>query len=334
MLMERIFDELGIEVIGVPEQREPDSEFSTVESPNPEEPAAMKMAIEVAEKENADLVLATDPDSDRLGIALADRDGFTLLNGNQLGSLLADYIFSTLSELDRMPANPVLVKTIVTTELQTLIAENYGATVYNTLTGFKYIADRIRYFETTGENYVFGGEESYGYLVGTEVRDKDAIGAAAMCAEMALYDISRGLSVLDHLNELYRTYGYFKEILLSRTFEGQAGQEQINTIMLNLRQKTPQTFGGSTVVVQMDYLTGISFNLQDGTRKEIGLPKSNVLQFITEDNSIISVRPSGTEPKIKFYASCRGKPGAPLEQVRAEVDARIESIRSELQNIT
>jgi phosphoglucomutase len=333
MLMERIFEELGIEVVTVPEQREPDGNFPTVEYPNPEESSAMEKAIELGEEVKADLVLGTDPDSDRLGIAVPHNEGFILINGNQLGSLLADYIFSTLYALGNMPENPVLVKTIVTTELQTLIAKNYGARVYDTLTGFKYIAEKIKQFESTGESYVFGGEESYGYLVGTEVRDKDAIGAAAMTAEMALYDVSRGKTVLDHLDELYEKYGYFEERLLSKKYEGQAGAEKMNTIMANLREDPPSTFGGSKVVTIKDYQERVSKNRRDGTTEPLELPVSNVLQFLTEDNTIISVRPSGTEPKIKIYASARSDASVPPREASRQVGEKLDTIEKEISSL-
>ena len=333
MPVERVLSDMGIEVIPVPEQKDPDGEFPTVEYPNPEEASAMEMAIKLGEKVGADLVMGTDPDADRLGIAVPDKDGFTLVNGNQLGVLLADYIFSSLKEFGSLPDKPVLVKTIVTTELQRLIAEHYGARVYDTLTGFKYIAEKIRQFEKTGEQYVFGGEESYGYLVGTEVRDKDAVGAAAMTAEMALYNVSREMSVLDHLRSLYEKFGYFKEILISKKLEGETGSEKISSIMKELRDNPPKELGGSKVVMIKDYHAGNTKYLLTGETEPIDLPTSNVLQFGTEDKTLFSVRPSGTEPKIKFYASARSKPGKNIDVAEKEVEEKLSRIEGQIAEI-
>lgn len=328
-----ILGKMGLEVITVPEQSEPDGNFPTVEYPNPEEASALKMALDLAEKEDADLLMGTDPDADRLGIAVPDRDGFRLITGNQLGVLLADYIFSQLKEGGKLPPKPALVKTIVTTEMQRMVAEKYGAETFDVLTGFKYIAEKIREFEETGYNYIFGGEESYGYLVGTEVRDKDAVSAAAMTAEMTLFHVSRGKSVLGRLDELYREYGFFKEILISKTLEGREGKEKIVSIMKSLREEMPETFGGAAVKIVRDYLAQQETHYTDGTKRGISLPKSNVLQFLLEDESIVSVRPSGTEPKIKFYASSRTVPAPDLEKAEAEVDAKLEAIREEIEGL-
>ena len=277
--------------------------------------------------------MGTDPDADRLGIAVPDDDGFRLVTGNQLGVLLADYIFSQMKETGKLPPNPALVKTVVTTELQRLIAADYGAETFDVLTGFKYIAEKIREFESSAYNYIFGGEESYGYLVGTEVRDKDAVSAAAMTAEMTLYHVSTGKSVLNRLNELYRKYGYFKEILQSKTFEGQQGKEKITALMRSLREEIPDTFGGRKVQIVKDYLTRKELHTADGTARELDLPKSNVLQFVLDDSSIISVRPSGTEPKIKFYASVRTEPVQDLSAAEKEVDKKLAKIRAEIEEL-
>lgn len=330
MPVERVLREMGIDVITVPEQRDPDGEFPTVKSPNPEENSAMTMAIELGKREKADLVMGTDPDADRLGVAVPDGNDYRILSGNQLGALLADYMFLSLQEFSSMPANPVLVKTIVTTELQAKIAQSYGAKVYNTLTGFKYIAEKIREFEATGETYVFGGEESYGYLVGTEVRDKDAVGAVAMTAEMALYNRANGRTVLDHLASIYKKHGYFEEILISKTFEGQAGQDKITKLMKRLRENPPKTFADSLVTIIKDYKTGITTDTSKGTTSPIELPQSNVLQFFTDDGTIVSVRPSGTEPKIKFYASGRTDPALPFEEAKAIVQDKMRKVENEI----
>jgi phosphoglucomutase len=325
MPVERILGGMGIQIITVPEQREPDGEFPTVEFPNPEEASAMKMAIELAEKEGADLAMGTDPDADRLGVAVRNGTEFVLLTGNQLGSLLADYIFSTRSELGIMPANPALIKTVVTTELQRRIGEDYGARVYDVLTGFKYIGEKIRQFEQTGEHYVFGGEESYGYLIETEVRDKDAVSAVAATVELALYNHDLGRSIIDHLESLYEKYGYFQESLISRNFKGEAGKKIIEKLMNTLRTQPPISFAGQKVTEIRDYFDGSV--TADGKKKEhvIDLPGSNVVQFVLE-SGIVTARPSGTEPKIKFYASCWTAPGTALNEARAEVGRKIELI--------
>ncbi|MDZ7793641.1 MAG: phospho-sugar mutase [Spirochaetia bacterium] len=320
----QVLGEMGIEVIEVPEQAEPDGNFPTVKSPNPEEASAMKMAIELGKEKRADLVMGTDPDGDRLGIAVPKNpvpgsdNEFQLINGNQLGALLADYIFQSRKELGTLPDKPAFVKTIVTTELQRLIAESYGAASYDVLTGFKYIADKIKQFETSGETYVFGGEESYGYLATDKIRDKDAVSAAVLTAEMALYHRTRNKSLLDRLNEIYQEYGFFQEILVSRAFKGMSGKEVMDGLMRRLRENPPTEVGGITVSQVKDYY-------QSATT---GLPSSNVLQFILQDGSIVTARPSGTEPKIKFYASCRGTAGQELEQAKAEVGRRLDKIQA------
>ena len=336
MLVERILSEMGIQVTTVPEQREPDGNFPTVDFPNPEEASALKLGLDLAKKDRADLLMGTDPDSDRLGIAVPGPGGeFVLVNGNELGSLLADYVFSQHMEKGTMPDKPAMVKTIVTTELQARIATSYGAACYDVLTGFKYIADKIKKFEEeTGESYVFGGEESYGYLIETEVRDKDAVSAAFMTAEMALYNRSRGWSVLDHLNDIHRRYGYFKEILISKYFKGQKGLEIMNGLMETLRTNPPNAFGSLSVLSLKDYKDGTTTSLSGGTKlKDIDLPSSNVLQFLLDDGSVVTARPSGTEPKIKFYASCCTDPGGELDRAKDEVGEKLEGIRVSLNSI-
>ena len=335
VILPQVLGEMGIEVIEVPQQAEPDGNFPTVESPNPEEASAMKMAIELGKDKRADLVMGTDPDADRLGIAVpgnadpGSSNEFQLINGNQLGSLLADYIFHSRKEQGTLPDKPAFVKTIVTTELQRLIAESYGAVSYDVLTGFKYIADKIKQFETSGETYVFGGEESYGYLATDKIRDKDAVSAAFLTAEMALYHRTRSKSLLDRLNEIYQKYGFFQEILVSRAFKGMSGKATMDGLMRRLRENPPTEVGGITVSQVKDYYEGTTTDLQSGvSRQDIDLPSSNVLQFILQDSSIVTARPSGTEPKIKFYASCRGTAGQELEQAKAEVGRRLDKIQA------
>ena len=303
--VERVLGEVGVTVVTVPEQREPDGEFPTVKFPNPEEAPALKLALELGKREGANLVMATDPDADRIGIAVPDGDGFRLITGNQLGVLLVDYLFSALKEKGRLPQKPAFVKTIVTTELQRVVAEHYGAQVFDTLTGFKHIAELIRRFEADpdGPTYVMGDEESYGYLIGTQVRDKDAISAALLTTEMTLYHLRQGKSVIQRLEEIYREFGYYEEVTISRNFPGQAGVSVMKGLMERLRNDPPGEVGGLRVVRIRDVERGVMIDRERGTETREDLPKSNVLQFFLSDQTVVSVRPSGTEPKIKFYAS-------------------------------
>lgn len=334
-LIERVLGELGLQVVPVSEQRDPDGEFPTVTFPNPEEPAALDLALKLGNERNAQIVMGTDPDADRIGIAVPDADKkFQLITGNQLGVLLVDYLFGSRAELGTLPKRPAFIKTIVTTNLQRRVAEHYGAECYDTLTGFKHIAALIRDFESRsdGPQFIMGDEESYGYLIGTEVRDKDAIAAALLCAEMTAYHYSHGRSILDRLHEIYRTFGYFEESTLSRYFEGQQGRETMDGLMRTLRADSPRSFGGTAVVEVRDYQAGTTTDLRtEQTRSDIDLPRSNVLQFILEDETIISARPSGTEPKIKFYTSCAGAPGEELSVAREKVSAKVAAIRDEIE---
>ena len=334
MLIERIFGEMGINMITVPEQRAPDGDFPTVDFPNPEIPSAMAMALELANEVKADVIMGTDPDADRLGIAVPVGSGYTLLSGNQLGVLLGSYIFSSLTSLGKIPSNPVFIKTIVTTELQKLIADNYGIKSYDVLTGFKYIAEKIHQFETTGENYIFGGEESYGFLIGTDVRDKDAVSAAFITAEMTLYHRLEGKTLLERLNEIYKEFGYFEECLISKYFKGESGLDIMQKIMCTLRDTPPEQFGGQDIVKINDYLDGMVLFTKSGNKKKgIDLPSANVLQFILEDGSIITVRPSGTEPKIKFYASCRCKCGMEISDAKLEAGKKMDKIKEDINSL-
>ena len=333
MMVERVLGELGVRVITVPEQREPDGEFPTVRFPNPEEAAALEMAVALARKERADIVIATDPDADRIGIAVPEGDDFRLITGNQLGVLLVDYVFGARKAMGTLPAQPVFVKTIVTTEMQRVIAEAYGAQVYDVLTGFKHIASVMRNLEEnpgTG-TYVMGDEESYGYLIGTEVRDKDSITATMLTIEMTLYLRTLGKSVLDRLNELYVEHGYYEELTISKNFEGQQGKATMAALMQSLRSNPPKTFGGSKVLRIVDIETDREIDAQNGTVKAgPGLPKSNVLQLFLANGAKISMRPSGTEPKIKFYASCHGRPSQPLNEGQALVATQLEAIEADI----
>ncbi len=331
MLVERTLGEMGINVITVPEQREPDGDFPTVKFPNPEIVSAMKLGLELAQKEKADILLGTDPDSDRLGIAVPDGDRYVLVTGNQLGVLLGDYIFSSLKEKGGLSSKSAFVKTIVTTELQRLVAMSYGVKSYDVLTGFKYIAEKIKEFEKTGENYVFGGEESYGYLVTDEVRDKDAVTAAFLTVELTLYHRSMGKSVLDRLKEIWEEFGYFEELLISRYLKGEKGKAQMTNMMSSMRSNPPAEFGGISVSFMKDYKTGETFTMETGKKeKNIDLPSSNVLQFLLQDGSMVTIRPSGTEPKIKFYVSCKAEPGQDLEISKNEVSEKLKKIEEDV----
>ena len=291
MHVEKVLGDLGLNIITVPEQREPDGNFPTVEKPNPEEKPALKMAVDLATKEKADGLMATDPDSDRFGTAFPDKDGnFVLLSGNQMGALLMEYVFLSRKELGRMPANPACIRSIVTSPFGDYICKKYGVKMFDCLTGFKWIANVEANFEKAGTyNYVFGLEESYGYKVEKEVMDKDGVSAAAMCAEMILYWRSQGKSLLEHLDDMYKEYGYFEDRAISQNFPGQSGVQTMKEIMAKLRSNPPATLGGQKVVKVRDLMN------------DPDLPKSNVLQFYLESGTIVSARPSGTEPKIKFY---------------------------------
>lgn len=327
--VESVLGELGLTVMTVPEQREPDGDFPTVEFPNPEIAPALAMALDLAKKENANLVMATDPDADRLGIAIPDGDDWCLLSGNRLGALLADYIFRTCKETGRLPANPAFVNTIVTSEFQNRIADYYGVTSFRVLTGFKYIGEKIRQFEADNlHSYVFGGEESYGYLVGTAVRDKDAVSAAAMTAEMALWNQQRGMTLLNHLEELWGRFGYYDETLISRTFESQEGQKLMSGLMESLRANPPKSIASIQVDEMRDFRDGTTWKSASGqSKKDIVLPSSNVLQFVLADGSLVTARPSGTEPKIKFYASCRSVKGDNIPAAREELERKFTGIQ-------
>lgn len=304
MHVEKVLGDLGLNVITVPEQREGDGNFPTVEKPNPEEAPALKMSVELAKKEKADVVMATDPDADRFGTAFPDKDGnYVLVSGNQMGALLADYVLLSKKEFNKMPANPVLIRSIVTSPFVDAIAKSYGVTTREVLTGFKWIAFEEGEMEAKGvEHYVFGLEESYGYLVETACRDKDGVSAAAMCAEMTLYWASKGKSLLEHLNDLYKKHGYFEDRAISRYFEGISGPKIMGGIMTRLRTEGLTSLGGKKVLTIRDVQQQVSFDPANPSKKEkLPFPKSNVLQFFLEGGTIVSARPSGTEPKIKFY---------------------------------
>ncbi|MDR0304018.1 MAG: phospho-sugar mutase [Chitinispirillales bacterium] len=329
MPVSRALSEMGIDVIWVEEQKEPDGNFSTVKKPNPEEKEALQLSLDLGKKVGADLILATDPDADRLGIAVPDENGeFVLVTGNQLGALLSDYIFSSKKNLGALPAKPAFIKTIVTTNLQKKIADFYGAATFDVLTGFKYIGEKIREFETgtEGYEYLFGGEESYGYLIGTSVRDKDAVSAAVMTAEMTLFHRSQGRSILQQLRNLWKQFGFYQETLINLDFEGQAGIAKMDSIMKRLREKIPATINAVKVVEVKDYKTSQVLSSDGKEKAKILLPKSNVLQFILEDETVITARPSGTEPKIKFYASVYSDGEEAAKKKAADFDKAIRTL--------
>lgn len=291
----------------VNEQAVQDGAFPTVSYPNPEEPAAFALAMELGKKVGADLLLATDPDADRLGVAVKNGEGYELLTGNQLGALLLHYLLSTKKSKGTLPDNGVMLKTIVTSELGSMIAKQFGVTTENTLTGFKYIAEKIEEYEKTGTfSYLFGYEESYGYLIQTFVRDKDAVQVALKVAEMAAFYAKDGQTLLDGLNDLYRQYGYYQEALVSQVFEGKNGQDEMKALLNNLRRNVPKSIADLEVKRFEDYLTGLS-TLANGSTEAIELPKENVLKYVLEDTSWIAIRPSGTEPKCKFYFGVVGE---------------------------
>lgn len=317
----------------VEEQSTPDGNFPTVIYPNPEEKEALTLALKKAKEIDADLVLATDPDADRVGIAVKNNDGeFVLLNGNQTGSLLINYLLTAWEEKGKLDGDQYIVKTIVTSNLIEEIAKAKNVTYYNTLTGFKYIGHLITSLQ--GKKYfIGGGEESYGYLIGELVRDKDAIISCAFIAEMTAFYKDKGSSLYDALLDMYVTYGLYKEELVSLTKKGKTGAEEIKAMMEKFRSNPPVTLGGSKVSLLKDYELGVETNLSTGEKTRLDFPTSDVLQFITEDGSIISARPSGTEPKIKFYCSVN----APLADKSkfAEADAalgeKIKSLMADLQ---
>jgi phosphoglucomutase len=294
----------------VPEQDISDGNFPTVISPNPEEPAALQMAIQKAEETGADIVIGTDPDADRVGIAVRDDSGkIVLFNGNQTASMLTWYILNRWKELGKLGEGKYVVKTIVTTELITDICKSFGVPVYNVLTGFKYIAEVVKRKEAEGGEFICGGEESYGFNVGEFVRDKDAPVSCMMIAECAAWAASKGLTLYQLMQKIYKEYGYRKEGLVSLVRKGISGAREIQQIMVDMRSNPPAELCGSPVTKVIDYLEP----------EKTGQPKSNVLQFFDEAGDVVSIRPSGTEPKIKFYFGAKGD----------DADAKIEKLKQQ-----
>ena len=332
-LVPQVLQEFGFNNVHVvEEQATPDGNFSTVVYPNPEESEAMSIGLKKAQELDADILLGTDPDADRVGIGVKDNEGkWVLLNGNQTAVLAFNYMIESRKEKGLAKPNDMVVKTIVTTDMIDVIAEKNGVKCYNVFTGFKWIAELIKEKEGK-ENYIIGGEESYGLMIGSQIRDKDAISAVALICEMAAYEKQKGRTLYQKLVDLYVQHGCYKEHLISITKKGMNGQQEIAQMMESYRSNPPKTLAGMEVSQLLDYQQQVATNLKTGSKSPIQLPKSNVLQFLLEDGSKASARPSGTEPKIKFYFSVN----APLasadqyEQVEKELDEKIQKIIKDL----
>jgi phosphoglucomutase len=331
---------MGLEALGyknvtiVKEQELPDPNFSTVKSPNPEEHEAFTLAIKYGKEIDADVLVATDPDADRLGVATKNLEGeYVVLTGNQTGALFLEYLLSQKKEKGILPANGVVLKTIVTSEIGREIAKAYGLDTIDTLTGFKFIGEKIKQYETTGEYvFQFGYEESYGYLIGDFVRDKDAVQAALMAIEVAAYYKKRGMTLYQGLLEVFEKYGFYREGLKSLTLKGKDGAEQIANLLTSFREQSPTEFAGRKVTVVEDYKTSIR-TAAEGTTEEIELPKSNVLKYYLEDGTWVCLRPSGTEPKVKFYFGVKGSSLEDSEAKLNEVSAAfMEKVNNSLMN--
>ncbi|MCY8930769.1 phosphoglucomutase [Bacillus subtilis] len=331
----------GLEALGyknvtvVKEQELPDSNFSTVTSPNPEEHAAFEYAIKLGEEQNADILIATDPDADRLGIAVKNDQGkYTVLTGNQTGALLLHYLLSEKKKQGILPDNGVVLKTIVTSEIGRAVASSFGLDTIDTLTGFKFIGEKIKEYEASGQyTFQFGYEESYGYLIGDFARDKDAIQAALLAVEVCAFYKKQGMSLYEALINLFNEYGFYREGLKSLTLKGKQGAEQIEAILASFRQNPPQKMAGKQVVTAEDYAVSKRTLLTENKEEAIDLPKSNVLKYFLEDGSWFCLRPSGTEPKVKFYFAVKGSSledseqrlAALSEDVMKTVDEIVES---------
>ena len=314
----RVLSELGYSNVKVvKEQEEPNGNFPTAPYPNPEMPQVFELALEMAKQESPDIIFGTDPDCDRIGVVVKESNGeFKVLAGNQTGLLLTHYVLSALKETNSLPENGVVIKTIVTTEGARKIAEDFGIELMDVLTGFKYIGEKIREFRESGDKkYLFGFEESYGYLAGEFVRDKDAVIASMLIAEMTLYYKEQGMSLYEALIKLYEKYGFYKETLISIELEGKEGQEKIASCIDALRNSSIESVDGVKVSTKLDYK--LSLEESNGVKSEIKLPKSNVLKYILEDGSSFVVRPSGTEPKMKIYLAVKG---SSLENAESEIE--------------
>ena len=327
MLTKRALDQAGFTGLQVvSEQAVPDGDFTTVKSPNPEEAGAFEYAIRLGEETKADVLLATDPDADRMGAAVRQPDGtYQVITGNQIAAILLDYLLFAHQKAGTLPTNAAAVKSIVSSELPTVIAEHYGAKMVNVLTGFKFIAEQIKnYEETNAHTFMFGFEESYGYLVQPFVRDKDAIQAVLLLTEVAAHFKSEGKTLYDGLQALYEKYGYFLEKTISITVQGLEGPAKIKALLDGLRKEVPSNFGGIKVAVAQDFAVNQQVDSQ-GVTSEIGLPTSNVLKYILEDGSWIAVRPSGTEPKIKFYMGVKAATQEEAEEKLAKFQKDLDA---------
>lgn len=317
-----ILDKIGIkEVTVVPEQEYPNGNFTTCPFPNPEIKEALALGLKLCETVKPDLLLATDPDCDRVGIAVPSDNGYVLFTGNEVGAMLLEYICSERTKLGTMPENPVAVKTIVTTDIAKKIAEAYGVKMIDVLTGFKFIGEQIGFLEDKGEEnrYIFGFEESYGYLAGSYVRDKDAVVASMLICEMAAFYRTKGISLLQARENMYAKYGVYKHSQQSFTCEGASGMERMKEIMSDLRIKTPEEIGGLKVTRFDDYLASVSLDTATNDKTMLTLPKSDVLAFMLTDGASVVIRPSGTEPKIKAYYTTTGKTQAEAETLEVKI---------------
>lgn len=314
-------------VFTVPEQVAPDGRFPTVTAPNPEDPNAFRLAIALAEEKGARVCLATDPDADRLGIAVKTKaDEWVTLTGNQIGCILLEHILSSMSRQNRLPKNGVVIKSIVSTRLADAICAAYGVALENVMTGFRFIGEKVDEYQTSGEKtFLFGFEESFGFLAGGLARDKDAVCAAMLAAEACISYAERGMTLSDALDEIYETYGFYSESVKSYTLEGKEGMEMIAGAMAKLRAKPPKAFANTAVVVSEDYLAR-SCEREDGTVCEISLPKSDTLRWLLSDESWIVVRPSGTEPKLKLYIGAR-------EKTKEKLDAKLAGLLKDVDGL-
>lgn len=330
MHVEKVLGDLGLDVLTVPEQRKPNGEFPTTPKPNPEEAAALTMALDLAKKVKASCVMATDPDADRFGTAFPDENGeYKLVSGNQMGALFIDYIINSREEFNTLPKDAFIVRSIVTSSFGDYIAQKHNVRMLECLTGFKWIADaELKEEEARRGEFIFGLEESYGYKVEKEVMDKDGVSAAALCAEMTLYYKSKGKSILEHLDDLYKEYGYFEDRAVSKAFLGSTGGKKMEAIMQKLRTAPPTSIAGKTVLRVRDVEKSVLFSPSAPDKvTPLTLPKSNVLQFFLDGGTVVSARPSGTEPKIKFYINSRSEvDGENLTQAKTASAALCDKI--------
>lgn len=326
----RVLKELGFKnVIVVPEQEKPDPDFSTVSYPNPEDPKAFELAIKLAKENNADIIIGTDPDADRVGVLVRDENGeYNVLTGNMTGVLLAEYLLSVKKSKGTLPDNGIIIKTIVSTKMADAVAKAYNVALMEVLTGFKFIGEKIKEFEKTGEyEYLFGFEESYGSLVGTYARDKDAVVASMLACELAAVYKDKGMTLYEGLQELYKKYGYYKESLKSITLEGIEGQEKIQSLLASVRNNPPSEIAGMKVLEIRDYKEQVAKNLLTSETRKIVLPKSNILYFVLENEAWFCIRPSGTEPKVKIYF---GVKGSSEEDANKKLDQLVNDIMNNI----